>query len=317
MTMTTEHPTNERLLDFLRGRLRHRELLALEAHLQVCDTCIVHLSKLEPSAANDPLLQQMRDAVLPDVEEDTPLPSSTRLLGELQGHPRWAVQSLISTDRDGPRYCARDRTTSQRVTLDLVPVNPQVEHNLKSLCEFASAHPHPGCAAPIHLERLGEKLLIVTNYVMGTSLQEVVCNSGRLSLVTVLPYARQAAEVLSQAHRHQISHGDLTLADWILTDSALTLAGWDRRRHRAPVPHDPRVDATRFGHCVFGLLVGQTHWEYDNAQLPQQLWDDTPTAVGNILRASMKSEYESPQRVLDALTAATTPRSWWRRWSSP
>jgi serine/threonine protein kinase len=312
--MTTQHPSNEQLLDFLHGRLRHRELLALETHLRLCDGCITQLSKLESSAASDPLLELMRDAVLPDVADETPLPSSTRLQPELLGHPRWAIQSLISMGRDGPRYCALDRTTSGRVTLKLVTANPQVEHDLKSLCEFGSTHPHPSCAAPHHVERLGVRLLIATNYFMGTSLQEVVCNSGRLPLATVCQFVSQAVTVFSHAHAHAITHGDLTLADWILNDSKLTIVGWDRQRLQTPVPHDPRVDAVRFGRCTFGLLVGQTNWEYENTQ-PPQLWDDTPEAVGVILRASMNSEYESPQHVVNALHAAIQPSSWWRRWS--
>lgn len=312
--MNASHPSDEVLVDFVHGRLRHRLAEPIEVHLKTCGVCAARLVELESTISSDSLTEQIRKAVLP-VDVPTPLPGRNDWPDKLKNHPRFRILSLLSRGTDESIYLAEDRTRPQRLALKLVIGDSLALLRIADLIRLLAIQKLPRIDPPIAVEPLGEQLLIAEDYRSGATLREVVCSRGRLTLPEVVPYAQQIAEALAAAHALGLSHGDLQLKDCFLTESGIALRGWARRRICETVPYDPRADATALGRCLLGLLTGHTLLD-SRGPLPfGELWADVPTAVTEVIRSITRAEFATPEEAVDALVQSVSTKRWWQRWT--
>lgn len=309
------HPSESELLAFLEGRLRLRQFDPIVAHVEGCAACAGRLAQLETAAPADPLLQQVRRAVLPEVDDGTPVPAAGCWPAFLQRHPRFAVRGLISHGSRGPAYFATDRTTSGDVVLKWIAADAGAVDRLTRLVRQMPACADPRLIPTTHVEAVGAGLLIANEYRPGTTLREIVCSRGRLAWAETLTYAGRAAGALTLAHERGLTHGDLTPADWWIGESGLAIRGWDRPRSRREVTHDPKADVAGFGRTLLGLLVGQTTLT-ERGELPfDEIWKDVPGEAVAVLRATAGGEFGTVAAATEALLKAAQPKGWRNRWT--
>jgi tRNA A-37 threonylcarbamoyl transferase component Bud32 len=112
----------------------------------------------------------------------------------------------------GRVYVARDTKLDRRVCLKLVRpellASPLMRERLAREARLAAAISHPGICTVHALEEIDGRIAIVTEFVDGRTLREIVAE-GPMPSITLRATFRQLAVALAVAHDHGITHGDL------------------------------------------------------------------------------------------------------------
>ncbi len=119
-------------------------------------------------------------------------------------------------------YLAQDIRLDRPVAIKMLAPkytsDSKQRERLKREARAAAKFSHPGIATVYALEELGENLYIVSEYVQGPTLRQIM-DRGPVAFPQILDMAIQIARALAAAHEQGIIHRDLKPENIVLTDS--------------------------------------------------------------------------------------------------
>jgi len=124
----------------------------------------------------------------------------------------YTINGIIGRGGMGVVYLARDGRLDRPVALKMLPAdylkdNEQRER-LRREARAAARLSHPGIATVYSLEECGDDIYIISEYVSGGTLREVMTETP-LPLETLLDIGLQIGRALAAAHEYGIVHRDL------------------------------------------------------------------------------------------------------------
>lgn len=249
--LEARHPDARRLAAFGLGQLDDAESVEIEGHLAGCPNCLGELDRLpadpfvsllqvacaewKPTRkaedcrpAPPPLFQRLAavlaeagEKVAPHEKEPQPTPEDPPVPAELVAHPRYEVLKRIGVGGMGTVYQARHRVMERLVALKIV--NPRLVDRPRTVDRFrreaqaAAQLSHPNIVTAYDAESVGDRHLLVMEFVEGEDLAELVMREGRLPIPRACDYARQAALGLQHAFGRGMVHRDIKPQNLILT----------------------------------------------------------------------------------------------------
>jgi serine/threonine protein kinase len=102
-------------------------------------------------------------------------------------------------------------------------LSTDAEERLIRLIDDLRGFDHPSVAVPIVFERAGGQAFVVSRFVAGMHLGELLVRRGRFPAVVVWEIARQLAEGLDALERRETVHGDIRAANVRLTTAGVAV----------------------------------------------------------------------------------------------
>jgi serine/threonine protein kinase len=134
----------------------------------------------------------------------------------------YEVTGKIGKGGMGIIYLARDTRLDRPVAIKMLAPkftrDPEQRERLKGEARAAAKFSHPGIATVYSLEEYGDNLYIVSEYVPGRTLSQIL-KAGRPPLSQILSAAIQIARALKAAHEQGIIHRDLKPENIVQTES--------------------------------------------------------------------------------------------------
>ena len=237
------------------------------------------------------------------------------------------------------RNVISDRVEAMKILLpDLAGRQDLADRFLREIKVLAALN-HPNIAALRTALTLGNQLVMVMEYVEGTSLAARL-ERGPVTAAEALNYVDQVLAALSYAHQRQVIHRDIKPANMMITpdnvvklmdfgiartatDRALTATGTTlgSMYYMSPEqvkgqPTDARSDLYSLGVSLYEMVTGQRPFKADSdyslmaAQVQQQprppieLRADLPAALNEIILLSMAKEPSQRFQSADAFRKA-------------
>jgi hypothetical protein len=230
------HPPTDRLLAFGLGQLDLLDAVALEAHLQHCDSCCAHLDRLPadglvsalrlaaraPAADSWGALTRKQIPGLTGAAPPSPVPpGEPGFPPELEKHPRYRVAALVGRGGMGTVYRAEHTLMGRPVALKVI--DPHLLEHAGALARFrqevmaAARLSHPNIVIAYDAEQVGSHHVLVMEFVEGTNLADYLRARGRLGAGEACGYVRQAALGLQHAFERGMVHRDIKPHNLMLT----------------------------------------------------------------------------------------------------
>jgi serine/threonine protein kinase len=229
------HPPADDLRAFSLGKLDDATAAAVMTYLENCAPCRQQVASLSGEGSLN-LLRQGQSAKpnpfeklgtlshLPKGSDRTsaaPFPAAGPLAPELANHPQYAVVRELGRGGMGIVYEARHRLMDRPVAIKVIDKRlldrPAALERFHREVRAAAKLVHPNIVTAYHAEQAGELLLLIMEYVEGTSLADVVLRRGRLPVAHACHYARQAALGLQHAFEQGMVHRDIKPHNLMLT----------------------------------------------------------------------------------------------------
>ncbi|MBI1831127.1 MAG: protein kinase [Planctomycetes bacterium] len=323
-SVQSEHPSLERLAEFIQGRL-------------TLDTLMGHMKA--DTASLDPLAS---------LEQATPMQDADDLPAELRDHPRYRIFKLLGKGGMGEVYLAEHRLMERMVALKVIHrgimQDPHAVERFRTEVKAAARLSHPNIVIAYDAEQAGDAHFLVMEYIEGVSLARYVEKRGPLSIAHACNYIRQAALGLQHAHEHGMVHRDIKPQNLMLTRKGqikildFGLARFARSEritdlgtilgtpdYIAPEQvtdarrADIRADIYSLGCTLYYLLTGRTPFpsgsvtqkvmaHVDRTPQPiQQVRPDVPAELARIIEKMMAKSpadrYQTPAEAAQALLA--------------
>jgi eukaryotic-like serine/threonine-protein kinase len=144
------------------------------------------------------------------------------LSGTIAG--RFRILGMLGAGGMGQVYAAEDITLKRKVAIKRVApkehLSDKRRERLLREAQRASSLNHPNIAAAFDVIEYSGELLLVMEYVEGTSLRQKMADS-KISLENFFEIAIQCAEGLAAAHAKEILHGDIKPENLMITPSGM------------------------------------------------------------------------------------------------
>jgi serine/threonine protein kinase len=221
------HPTDQILDAFGLGKLDERASEAISQHLESCSTCRRRVAEVTA----DTFLDQIRGAKTasyPSTPSDSPVPESTSLetgpaspTSSTSGPPShlldYQVLQCLGDGGQGSAYLVRDPGLGRLVVLKRYHAKGvAVELEGQALARVRS----PYTAQCYGLERQGDELFLVMEYIPGNNLSDVR-KKRALGLDESMRLVEQVAEGLEAVHACGLVHRDVKPSNIVLGDDGV------------------------------------------------------------------------------------------------
>lgn len=212
--MQEQHPSVDELTAFSAGKVEEGALTSVQGHIAHCSHCRSVLNSLPP----DEMTKLLREAVaLPDPSgfiAHPPLPVvDADLPPALADHPRYRLLSKIGSGGMGDVFLAEHRIMKRLVAVKVISpallTRPAAVTRFRREVEAVAQLSHPNIASAFDADEVEGRLLLVTEFVQGADLAQVVKEKGPLPIAQACEYVRQAALGLQHAHDCGIVHRDI------------------------------------------------------------------------------------------------------------
>ncbi len=288
-----DHPDFEQLRAFISGRLVDpNRCTAIETHIETCASCCKSLEKIGADTFEELAFSSPTSTLAQfDSAPRRSIVLTPDFLSELERSSGYEILELVGIGSMGGVYKARHTATDRNFAIKIVDTQlltneVDKERYLQESCSPAKLT-HPNIALPVHAERIGDKMVIVSEWITGETLSQVVDRRGTLEPEVACKYILQVAKGLKHAHLHSMLHGDIKPSKLILTPEGLikilgfgvAQLGIELRRNRitdgrtklvgpsnymapeqtdAPNTVDIRADLFSLGCTFHFLLVGKS-----------------------------------------------------------
>lgn len=118
------------------------------------------------------------------------------------------------------QHIISERVEALKVLLPDLECNPHLAERFLREIKLQATLSHPNIAALLNAFRLGNRLLMVIEYVEGQSLDSIM-RAGRLDLWTGVALIEQVLSALAYAHSRHVIHRDIKPANVMLTPEGL------------------------------------------------------------------------------------------------
>jgi eukaryotic-like serine/threonine-protein kinase len=171
------------------------------------------------SPARDSFLEKPAYEAVPELFESE---TDDTMIGRQLGP--YAVAGKIGRGGMGIVYLARDTRLDRPVAIKMLTPrytsDRQQRERLKREARAAARLAHPGIATVYSLEEFNDSVCIVSEYVQGPTLQQIMSGTP-LPFPQILDLAIQIARALAAAHEQGIVHRDLKPENIIRTESGI------------------------------------------------------------------------------------------------
>ncbi|HTI50803.1 MAG TPA: serine/threonine-protein kinase, partial [Planctomycetaceae bacterium] len=116
-------------------------------------------------------------------------------------------QTLLARMRDGHELCVA------KILRPAGQLSEETVERLQDLVERVKNFAHPSIVAPMSCARIDDRLVLVSRYVAGTHLADLVVRRGRFPAQIVWEIGRQLAEGLAALTERGVAHGDIRAAN--------------------------------------------------------------------------------------------------------
>ncbi len=323
-------PGEELLAAFAAGVLQGSDLQELEAHVSVCDDCLMIVSAA---------LQSGQPAGLAGAEAQRLRPA--------QLSERFELGELIAEGGMGCVYAGVDRLTGEPVAIKCLgsahgAAHPESHLRFAREAEILGKLDHPNIVRRIAMVEIEQRWHIVMEYVPGGSLRDSLRAQSKLPLLQALRIGLEVADALARAHYLGIVHRDLKpenvllaadgsprLSDFGLArglESNLTRSGvllgtlaYVSPEALCELEVDARADLWALGVILFEMLTGERPFRGQSTSLLlsailrqpapglAKLRPDAPPAVGELLQRLLQKD--PGKRIQSARQASARSRS--------
>ena len=212
----------------------------------------------------------------------------------------------------GTKFLAEHGQLKRKAVIEVLPIDPAAAGRedagfLRRVRPAAALH-HPNVVRFDDLYRDGGVPHIVTEYVDGTDLDELVKSSGRLPHVRAVHYAARAAAGLRHVHEKGLTHGDVRPGNLMVTPTGVVkVLGLVRPpRPGAPEP-DAEVldDVAALGATLYTLIAGKPPAD-GTARLSDAV-RGVPPALDDVVARMMTVTGPTRLRTMGDVIVALTP----------
>ena len=184
------------------------------------------------------------------------------LAGETLG--RFKLVRKLGEGGMGAVYLALDERLGRQVALKVVP--EALGHDSGRMRRFeqeakaVSALNHPNILTLHDLERSGERVAIVTEYVDGETLAERIAR-GPMAVDALLDVGAQIADALAEAHRAGIVHRDVKPTNVMVTARGVVkVLDFGLAKILPELGRDPHSDHSEHPETASGMILGTVHY---------------------------------------------------------
>ena len=139
------------------------------------------------------------------------------IIGSLVGN-RYELLERLGETAGFSTFKARDHEQNRTVVVKVLKARPELQDPelWRKALAGASALTHQGAVKVYEVSKLGDRVCFVMEYVRGVDLKERIKRTSPVSVATAVDIAISIAEVLEQAHKQGVYHGDLRPANVIV-----------------------------------------------------------------------------------------------------
>jgi serine/threonine protein kinase len=247
------HPTPQELTAFGLGKLPQRSAAAVAAHLESCSACREAVAVVAP----DSFLGQLRSAafetsntVPPHRTELTPT-TPDAVPPELAASSKFEVLGKLGEGGMGAVWKARHTFLNDLVAIKVMKAtslaNPEARGRFLREMQAVGQLKHKNIVGALDAAQMGELLVLVMEYVEGTTLDRLVAQKGTLPVGYSCHCIAQAAVGLQHAHEQGMVHRDIKPANLILARQEGCVKVLDFGLARGPREQANKGNQTRFG----------------------------------------------------------------------
>jgi eukaryotic-like serine/threonine-protein kinase len=212
-----DHPTQESLMQLLRGELGASEYPAVESHLESCADCQATLDRLSEAPEEDEWRRRV---------PDPPDPSPEITLPPLNGpNGRYQFFGELARGGMGAVFKGRDtilnRNLAVKVLLEEHRARPHIAHRFVEEAQIGGQLQHPGIVPVYELGTLPDgRPFFTMKLVKGRTLGEMLAarTDSAADLVEFLGIFRQVCQTIAYAHAKHVIHRDLKPSNIMVGD---------------------------------------------------------------------------------------------------
>ena len=218
------HPSDDRLLELVMGRLPHRDGNPVADHLLACEQCAARIDQLDHQ--NDAFVSGLRRAAANGELQtacarfpDDVTPRMADLSGQTVG--KYRIVSRLASGGMGVVYRAHDPVLDREIALKVLRLPGDIAYQRKRfITEARSAAKliHPNVVSVFECGQEGENYFLAMEFVAGGSANDQLASSGPLPWKTATRIVAQAARGLHAAHQAGLIHRDVKPANLLLTN---------------------------------------------------------------------------------------------------